>query len=122
MKLDFDLAKPIYQQIIDEYRRALARGELKPGDKLPSQRELAETVRVNPNTVQRAYLEMERLQLTETLRGQGTFIRQAPALIQQIREEMASSAGTAYITEMKSLGFTTEEIAERIRESLGHGE
>lgn len=112
MRLDFDLAKPIYQQIIDEYRRAIARGQLAPGDRIPSQRELAQQARVNPNTVQRAYREMELMGLIETLRGQGSFIRQDPSLVQRIRREMAREAIRTFISEMRSLGFSDEETLE----------
>src|SRR5690606_39546485 len=78
--------------ILDEVRRAIARGELRPGDRLPSQRDLALQARVNPNTVQRAYREMELLNMTETVRGEGTFVAQNPELIRSLRAEMAQEA------------------------------
>ncbi|MGI6102343.1 MAG: GntR family transcriptional regulator, partial [Bacillota bacterium] len=69
MRIRVDVSRPIYQQMIDEVKRAIARGELKPGDKLPSHRDMAQEIRVNPNTVQRAYREMEQGGLVQTLRG-----------------------------------------------------
>ena len=72
MQFDFDPALPIYQQIIDAFRRAIARGQLAPGDRIMSQRELAQIARVSPNTAKRAYREMEQMGLTETIRGQGS--------------------------------------------------
>jgi GntR family transcriptional regulator len=69
--MDFDTAQPIYRQIIDDYKKKLIRGELKGGDRIPSQREYADMVKVNPNTVQRAYREMEAMKMVETVRGQG---------------------------------------------------
>ena len=63
---------------------------------------------VNPNTVQRAYQEMEREGLTETLRGQGTFIRNDPALLQNIRTEMAQAAIRQFIEEMRELGIAPD--------------
>ena len=69
MQLNFDSSRPIYLQMVDEVKKALVRGELSPGDKIPSLKERAQMSKVNPNTVQRAYQEMERERLTETLRG-----------------------------------------------------
>ena len=65
---------PIYRQITDQIKIAVATGELKSGDKLPSVRALSETLVINPTTVQRAFLDLERDGVTETRRGQGTFI------------------------------------------------
>lgn len=115
MKLILDPSRPIYQQIIDEIRRRLARGDLAPGDRIPSQRELAEMVKVNPNTIQRAYREMELSGLVETLRGQGTFIRNDPEMVQRIREEMAGVALAGFVQEMKALGFTLEATLDLVR-------
>ena len=122
MRLDFDLSKPIYQQIIDEFRRQVARGRLAPGDRIPSQRELAQQARVNPDTVQRAYREMEQMGLTETLRGQGSFIRNDPSLVVRIREEMAREALRSFVLEMRSLGFTDDEVMRLTAEALHNTE
>jgi GntR family transcriptional regulator len=108
--LNFDLAKPIYLQIIDEFKRAMARGEILPGDRIPSIREMAEQIKVNPNTVQRAYQEMERLHLTETFRGLGVYVRNDPDLLNRIRDEMAREALAIFMGEMTALGFKPSEI------------
>ncbi|MDI6907247.1 MAG: GntR family transcriptional regulator [Thermoanaerobacterales bacterium] len=118
MRLDFDLTKPIYLQIVDEIKRAVARGELAPGDRIPSLRELAQQARVNPNTVQRAFQEMERSGLTETLRGQGTFIRGDPGLVERMRNEMAGEALEAFVKEMSALGFGPDEIRRLVEDAL----
>lgn len=115
MQLRLDQHSPIYQQIIDEFKRAIARGELGPGDRIPSQRELASMVQVNPNTVQRAYREMEQMRITETLRGQGTFIVNDAGLVASIRREMAGRALVAFVQEMHSLGYGCDEMAEMVR-------
>jgi len=112
MQLNFNLAKPIYMQIVDEFKRTIARGELKPGDKVPSQR--AQKVKVNPNTVQKAYQEMERINLVETLRGQGTFIREEEAVLNRIKEEMAREALAIFIDQLYSLGFKARDIMEMV--------
>ncbi|WP_027086139.1 GntR family transcriptional regulator [Cohnella panacarvi] len=118
MQLNFDSPKPIYQQMVDEVKKALARGELSPGDKIPSHKERAQMSQVNPNTVQRAYQEMEREGLTETLRGQGTFIRNDPALLQNIRTEMAQAAIRQFIEEMRELGIAPDETERLLRGQL----
>lgn len=121
MQLNFNSSKPIYLQMVDEVKKALARGELKPGDKIPSLKERAQMSQVNPNTVQRAYQEMEREGLTETLRGQGTFIRNDPALLQRIRSEMAYAAMQQFIEEMRGLGIEPEEMERMLRDQLHKG-
>jgi GntR family transcriptional regulator len=65
---------PIYEQIISSVKESIIKGILQPGDKLPSVRELAGSLTTNPNTVSKAYSELERLKIIETLRGKGTFI------------------------------------------------
>lgn len=118
MQFEFDPALPIYQQIIDAFRRAIARGQLAPGDRIMSQRELAQSARVSPNTAKRAYREMEQMGLIETLRGQGSIVRRDPTLVQSLREEMAREAIRQFIAEMRSLGFSGEEAIEMARKSL----
>ncbi|WP_202914644.1 GntR family transcriptional regulator [Paenibacillus antri] len=121
MQLNFNSPKPIYLQMVEEVKKALARGELSPGDKIPSHKEQAQMSQVNPNTVQRAYQEMEREGLTETLRGQGTFIRNDPALLARIRSEMAARAVQHFIEEMRGLGIDPNETERLLRERLYKG-
>jgi GntR family transcriptional regulator len=113
-EMQFDSSQPIYQQIINTYKKQLARGELKEGDKIPSQREYAEKIQVNPNTVQRAYREMENLHMVETIRGQGTFIVTGEELKKAIKQEMAKTILDYFVQEMRSLGFTNEQMVEML--------
>ncbi len=112
--MDFDNSQPIYKQIIDGYKKQIIRGELRQGDKIPSQREYAEKVRVNPNTVQRAYREMESMQMVETVRGQGTFIQANEAARASFREEMAEALLCYFISEISSLGYSSEEAIQML--------
>lgn len=121
MQLNFNSPKPIYMQMVDEVKKALARGELSPGDKIPSLKERAQMSQVNPNTVQRAYQEMEREGLTETLRGQGTFIKNDPELLTRIRKEMAYAAVQQFIEEMRDLGIEPGETERILRDQLYKG-
>lgn len=77
--LDYRDAKPIYTQIVDTFRAQIASGILQPGDKLPSVRELAAQLSINPNTIQRAYREMEMSGYIQTVPGKGCFVCGAAA-------------------------------------------
>lgn len=115
MDLDFSTSIPIYLQIIAEFKRQIATGLLKPGDKLPSQRDLAAQLKVNANTVQRAYREMEILGLVETLRGQGTFVRQTEEIVEGTRDEMLTKLVDDFVAAMLSLGLTMGDTLELVK-------
>lgn len=119
--MGFDSSLPIYQQIIDAYKKSLIRGEIQTGDKILSQREYALKARINPNTVQRAYREMEMIKMVETLRGQGTYICATDIMLEQFKEEMAGQVLNYFISEMKSLGFDDHEIKNRLNTQLEGG-
>lgn len=72
--IDSRSSTPIYEQIINSVKESIIKGILQPGDKLPSVRELASMLTANPNTVSKAYSELERMKIIETLRGKGTFV------------------------------------------------
>lgn len=118
MNINFDASKPIYEQIIDQIKQMLVRGELNPGDKLPSQRDMAKKIEVNPNTIQRAYREMETLELVETQRGRGTFIKEDKNMVLEIKKEMARNATFRFLQEMTAIGFSTEEIINLVEKGL----
>lgn len=118
IRLDFDEDMPIYRQIMMEIERAIARGELAPGERLPSQREMAVLSGTNPNTVQRAYREMELEGVIETRRGRGTFVREDSEAILRIRRQLAPEAVDAFIAKMKSLGLTGQMIRQIVADRL----
>jgi GntR family transcriptional regulator len=105
-------------QIIDEFKKSIIRTELKPGDKIPSQREYAQKVRVNPNTVQRAYREMENLGMVETLRGQGTFVVAGEDKRQEMAMEMANTIMQHFILQMRSLGYQDKAMLAMLTQHL----
>lgn len=74
LSIDPRSSKPIYEQIIDEIKANIVKGTLKPGEKLPSVRELSKMITVNPNTVSKAYSELERQKVIDTVSGRGTFV------------------------------------------------
>ncbi|MDN5347916.1 MAG: hypothetical protein PWP65_1480 [Clostridia bacterium] len=116
----FDESRPIYLQIVDWICRRVARGELAPGARLPSLRDLAQELAVNPNTVQHAYQELERQGIAFTKRGQGTFISESPDPVGSLRQRLAEQAAEAYLKEIANLGLSFREgldlLAEKIKE------
>ena len=120
--MEFNASQPIYKQIIDDFKKKLIRGELEEGDKIPSQREYAEEVRVNPNTVQRAYREMESMNMVETLRGQGTFISISADRLEEIKMEMAVNLVDYFISEMESLGYSQKDMLRILKQEQSHKE
>ena len=110
MSAEFDEKIPIYIQIMDIIKRDIANKRILMGEKLPSVREISSELRVNPNTVQRAYQELEREGITYTLRGTGTFIKEDLKMIDDLKREMAKDVIEAFVKGMKELGFKKEEI------------
>ncbi len=108
---------PIYIQIMNLIKKRIVIGELKEGEKLPSVRELSTELKVNPNTIQRSYQELEREDLVFTQRGTGTFVVEDKEIIKDLKKNMASNVVKSFIIDMKSLGFTSEEIIELINEN-----
>ncbi len=106
---------PIYAQIAAEVKRMLARGELRPGEKLPSARALAEEARVNPNTVVHAYAELEREGITETRRGLGTFVRE-DVDVEAIRRRELEAAARGYLRAVQALGLGPDAAAKVLSE------
>jgi len=74
INIDSRSSQPIYEQIIEQVKENIIKGILKPGDKLPSVRELAALITINPNTISKAYIELERMKTIEVIRGKGTFV------------------------------------------------
>jgi GntR family transcriptional regulator len=118
MDLEFDDKMPIYLQIMDRIKMDIVTGELKTNSKLPSVRELATNLKVNPNTLQRAYQELERLGIVYTQRGMGTFVVERENMIQDLKQEMAKEVIDSFILRMKRLGFTKQEIIENVSKNI----
>ncbi|COD16181.1 GntR family transcriptional regulator [Streptococcus pneumoniae] len=116
MENEFQSSKPIYLQIADRIYYRLVRSELSPGDKLPSVRGMAVQMKVNPNTIQRTYSEMERLGIVETRRGQGTFIAERSDLKAELKDRLTKDVFKRFIQEMAELGLSPEEMLEGIKQ------
>jgi GntR family transcriptional regulator len=115
--MDFDDRTPIYTQIMDLIKRRIAVGELKSGQQLPSVRDLAQQVVVNPNTVQKAYVELERDGYVATQRGMGTFVSGDRHAVDLLRQGLARNTVEAYVTSMRSLGYSADEMTAMVAET-----
>lgn len=111
IRLDVADERPLYQQIVDEVRRGLVLGTLSPEDPLPSVRALATELRVNPNTVQQAYRELERAGIIYSRRGQGTFVA-APGGGE--RELLLRDVAERALKDARRYGIEPDELAEAI--------
>jgi GntR family transcriptional regulator len=114
-------ARPIYVQIMDEIRRAIVVEAIEPDEALPSVRQMAGDLRVNPNTVQQAYRELEREGVVYVRRGQGTFVANAETPAKERRRLLGDVAKRALVDAHRH-GFTAEELMEAIAKAAGRGE
>jgi len=108
--MQYDPNIPIYLQVTKDIKTRIMNGEMKPGDKMPSARELAIQYQINPNTSARVYKELEQGGVCYTKRGLGTFVTDDPARLEQIKEEMAATLITTFIKGMKEIGFSKSEL------------
>jgi GntR family transcriptional regulator len=115
-------ARPIYVQIMDEIRRAVVLGTVKPDDPLPSVRQLAGELKVNPNTVQQAYRELERDGLVYVRRGQGTFVAEEGVVqTDKERRELARMVASRALREAYRNGLSSEDLVAAIEEAVATG-
>ena len=112
--VDYRDTRPIYAQIIDGFREQIAGGALLPGDRLPSVRELAAELAINPNTIQRAYRSLEAEGWIVTVPGKGCFVSANSDCQTQERNRLLTIFDET-CTALLSLGMTREELAERLR-------
>ena len=119
--LDLHTDIPVYRQLIDQVRTGIASGALTAGDQLPTVRQLAVDLAINPNTVMRAYRELELGGLLETYQGTGTFIsNKKPEKKTVDRERQLGQMVGEFAARAGAVGFTLEELIDRLRELLLH--
>lgn len=118
MEINFDESLPIYMQIMKGVLREIAVGTLSPGDKLLSVRDFAKRTKTNPNTIQRAYMELERMEVVETQRGQGTFVSDNSEITREVRSEMTATAVQSFVKEMRRLRYSDREILALVSQQL----
>ncbi len=111
---------PFYRQIIDQVLVGIASGGLTPGDRLPTVRQLAIDLKVNPNTVSRAYRELEIREVVRTQRGTGTFVAAEPAVAQDAakRREFLEKFCDDFLAEAAKWGFSLTEIVAALQDRV----
>lgn len=124
IRLDFRSGEPIYLQIVRQVQDLIASGALKTGDQLPTVREIATELRVNFNTVARAYRVLDEMGLISTQRGRGTYIWAEPTdqSMQQVKQDGLKEMAQRYLTEAASLGFTAQQAQQMIETLIQSGE
>lgn len=116
INIDLKSNKPIYEQIIEQIKENVIKGYLKPSDILPSVRKLAIMINVNPNTVSKAYQELERQNVIVTIRGKGTFVEDiGNNKINDSKMELIVKKLQSVIIDMKYLGLSDEEIINLVK-------
>ena len=119
MPWNLDNNRPIYLQLVERIQMDIVSGVYHAGDKLPSVRELAADAAVNPNTMQKAFTELERSGLVYTQRTNGRYITEDQERISRVREELARECTQSYLSNIRRLGYEREQalaLAQKILE------
>lgn len=119
MEYIFDNERPIYVQLVEMIRIDIVSGKLKKGERLPSVRDLALAMKVNPNTMQKALAELEQEKLIYTERTNGKFVTDDENLIEQVKKELAKEKVNTYINSMKNIGISFEDAVNYLQELGG---
>jgi len=115
----FDNDRPIYIQLVEKLRLEIISNKLKPGERISSVRELALEARVNPNTMQKALVELENEGLIYTERTNGKFVTTNKELIEKIKKELAEEKVNNYLQDMKNIGISYKEAIDYLQELGG---
>ncbi len=113
-----DSDRPIFIQILERIRMNIISGKYQPGEKLPSVRELAAEAAVNPNTMQRAFAELERAGLVYSRRTSGRFITEDQEMIETLKADIAKEKIKLFLENMQQLGYGKEQILSLMRQSM----
>ena len=117
ININFRDSRPIYEQVRDGFRDLIISGALCPGEKLPSVRELAASLTINPNTIQRAYRELEADGYIESVSGKGSFVSLPLGAIAARKEELLGQF-SALLSELRAVGVSDGEIISLIKEGV----
>ena len=119
MNFIFDNDRPIYIQLVEQLKLYIVSGKIKLGDRLPSVREFAMQIQVNPNTIQKALTELENQNLIYTERTNGKFVTTDSKLIENIKKELAKQKVHAYLLDMEKLGISNIDAIKYLQELGG---
>jgi GntR family transcriptional regulator len=122
LELDFRSGIPIYMQVVDQIKEMIAGGQLQPGDQLPTVRSLALDLRVNFNTVARAYRILDETGFISTQQGRGTYILEMPPpeVAEKLRQQSLEALTRHYLAEAQTLGVSLEKLVEILKEQAAN--
>jgi GntR family transcriptional regulator len=120
IEINFQTHIPIYIQVMDQIKHKIAAGELNPGDQLPTVRQLAADLRVNFNTIARAYRLLDEASIISTQHGRGTYILELPdeEAIEKLRQQTLLSLADHFLTEAHRLGHSPKEVKAILNKKL----
>lgn len=118
MEFNFDNDLPIYIQLVNLLKLYIISGKIQLGEKLPSVRELASLAKVNPNTIQKALLELENDKLIYTERTNGKYVTKDKKLIENLKKELSETLTAKYIEDMNNLNIYKEDIINYIEKEI----
>ncbi|WP_214703921.1 MULTISPECIES: GntR family transcriptional regulator [unclassified Exiguobacterium] len=121
MNMQFNTRAPVYLQVVDYFKKKMALGELKAGNEMPSRRELANDLKINPNTVQKAFKEMEDQQLITTERNRPSRVTTDDAILKHIRSEIVDDAVAVFVESIQELDVSVDELVEKIKRQYKEG-
>ncbi|MFR8103728.1 MAG: GntR family transcriptional regulator [Clostridia bacterium] len=122
MEYNYDNERPIYIQLVEIIRIEIVSGKLKKGQRLPSVRELALMMRVNPNTMQKALVELENEKLVYTKRTNGKYVTEDEEQIENVKKELAKEKVNQYLNSMQNIGISLNEAVKYLQELGGKNE
>jgi GntR family transcriptional regulator len=122
LEVDFRSGIPIYLQVVERIKERLASGRLQPGEQLPTVRSLAMELRVNFNTIARAYRILDEAGIISTQQGRGTYILDAPPpdVAEEMRHKALEDLTRRYIADAEALNATLDEVLKALKEQLQH--
>ena len=115
--IDYKDRRPIYEQVIEKFQQIILCGILSPGDAMPSVRSLAMELSINPNTIQRAYQELERSGYIYTVKGKGSFVCDTQNAVELKRSEQQKELNT-YVTKVLATGITEPELTDMLQRAI----
>ena len=119
--MQFNTRAPVYLQVVDYFKKKMALGKLKAGDEMPSRRELANDLKINPNTVQKAFKEMEDQQLITTERNRPSRVTTDDVILKHIRSEIVDDAVAVFVEAIQELDVSVDELVEKIKQQYKEG-
>lgn len=118
MNVSFNKRDPIYLQVMQHLKRLIVSGKLNPGEEIPSRRQLASQLKINPNTVQRAYSEMEEQRLIYTEPNRPSRVTEDPTVLTQLKKEWLSQAVDTFVSAIDPIDIPLDDLVQLIEEKM----